>query len=404
MDGFTPTLERAQPDASSPDTSSPAARTWAIAPTESRLHAWWGRLRPWGPFLAFVLAPTLVTALYVGVFEANQFQSEAHFIVRTNAPNAAPPSGLGALLGLGAGGGQSEVRSVEDYLASHDAVAALQRRVDLVALFRRPEADVVSRLGGGPAPPPETLLKYYRRHVKVVVSTDSGIAKLTVRAFRPDDAHRIAETLLELGEARVNTFNQRALENGLSVAKAELREAELGVAHSENSVTGFRQGEQDIDPERSSAAQITLATQLEQRLHESKAQLASMNGVVAADSPQRVALASQVQAMGAQVESVKAHLAGPHTAMAPGLGAYESLRLRQEFAAKHYEAAAGTLEMARTEALKQQLFVVRVVEANLPVKALYPERLKAIATVFLATLLIYGIGWLILAGVREHAS
>lgn len=399
MDGFTPVLEQGQPD-----TSRPVTRTWAIAPTESRFRAWLGRLRPWAPFMTVVLAPTLLTALYLGVFAANQFQSEAHFIVRTNAPNAAPPSGLGALLGLGEGGSQSEVRSVEDYLNSHDAVAALQRRLDLVALFRRPEADAISRLGGAPTPPPETLLKYYRRQVKVVMASDSGIAKLTVRAFRPDDARRIAETLLELGEARVNTFNQRALENGLSVARAQLREAELAVAQSESSVTHFRQGEQDIDPERSSAAQITLSTGLEQRLREAKAQLTSMSGVVAADSPQRVALASQVQALEAQLGAVQAHLAGSRTAMAPGLGAFESLRLRQEFAAKHYEAAAAALEVARTEALKQQLFVVRVVEPNLPVKALYPERLKAIATVFLATLLIYGIGWLILAGVREHAS
>jgi capsular polysaccharide transport system permease protein len=108
--------------------------------------------------------------------------------------------------------------------------------------------------------------------------------------------------------------------------------------------------------------------------------------------------------MQAQVGAVKAGLAGPRAAMAPGLGAYESLRLRQEFAAKRYEAAAAALELARTETLKQQLFVARVVEPNLPVKALFPERLKSIATVFLASLLIYGIGWLILAGVREHAS
>lgn len=48
--------------------------------------------------------------------------------------------------------------------------------------------------------------------------------------------------------------------------------------------------------------------------------------------------------------------------------------------------------------------MVRVVEPNLPVKALYPQRLKIVATVFFALALAYAIGWLILAGVREHAS
>jgi capsular polysaccharide transport system permease protein len=48
--------------------------------------------------------------------------------------------------------------------------------------------------------------------------------------------------------------------------------------------------------------------------------------------------------------------------------------------------------------------VVPVVDANLPVRALYPERTKIVLTAFLSLLLIYGIGWLIAAGVREHAA
>jgi capsular polysaccharide transport system permease protein len=47
---------------------------------------------------------------------------------------------------------------------------------------------------------------------------------------------------------------------------------------------------------------------------------------------------------------------------------------------------------------------VRVVEPNLPGKALHPQRLKITATVFFSLLLSYAVGWLILAGVREHAG
>ena len=45
-----------------------------------------------------------------------------------------------------------------------------------------------------------------------------------------------------------------------------------------------------------------------------------------------------------------------------------------------------------------------LVDANMPVRALYPQRTKIVLTAFLALLLIYGIGWLITAGVREHAA
>ena len=40
----------------------------------------------------------------------------------------------------------------------------------------------------------------------------------------------------------------------------------------------------------------------------------------------------------------------------------------------------------------------------MPQKALYPERGRILLTVLIALLLAYAIGWLIVAGVREHAA
>jgi capsular polysaccharide transport system permease protein len=64
----------------------------------------------------------------------------------------------------------------------------------------------------------------------------------------------------------------------------------------------------------------------------------------------------------------------------------------------------GALETARLQAIRQQLFVVNVVRPNLPEYALYPKGTMMIATVFLAFLLAYCIGWLMIAGMREHAA
>ncbi len=47
---------------------------------------------------------------------------------------------------------------------------------------------------------------------------------------------------------------------------------------------------------------------------------------------------------------------------------------------------------------------MRVGDANMPVKALFPERWRILLTVVVALLLTYSIGWLIAAGVREHAA
>ena len=100
----------------------------------------------------------------------------------------------------------------------------------------------------------------------------------------------------------------------------------------------------------------------------------------------------------------RAALTGSSQAIATDIGGFENLQLRQSFLAKRYEAAAASLDKARDNALRQQLYLVRVVDANMPVKALYPERWRILATVVIALLLAYSIGWLIVAGVREHAA
>jgi len=45
-----------------------------------------------------------------------------------------------------------------------------------------------------------------------------------------------------------------------------------------------------------------------------------------------------------------------------------------------------------------------VVDANRPVKAMFPERGRILATVMIVLFLVYSIGWLLVAGVREHAQ
>ena len=133
-----------------------------------------------------------------------------------------------------------------------------------------------------------------------------------------------------------------------------------------------------------------------------------MGAFVSRSSPQYVAMARQVRSLQSQLAAQSGRLAGSSAAsgsdIANNLGGYESLRLRQEFAGKRYEAAAAALAQARERAQRQQLYLVRVVDANMPVKSLFPQRGRIVLTAFVALLLVYSIGWLIAAGVREHAA
>jgi capsular polysaccharide transport system permease protein len=78
--------------------------------------------------------------------------------------------------------------------------------------------------------------------------------------------------------------------------------------------------------------------------------------------------------------------------------------MARDFARGSYNSALTSLDQARAAVLKQQYFLSRSVQPNLPEDALFPKRWLIPLSVFLALLISYGIGWLIVAGFREHAA
>ena len=373
-------------------------------PLAARALDWLRRKRM---FLLIVALPTLLVAGYLFLIASDQYESEAHFLVRSSEASPAPASGFGALLssaaGLGSSSAQNEAMSVADYLTSHDVVATLRRGDQLVERFHRSDADFISRLSKAD-PPPETLLRYYRKQVKVKFDSESGITTLTVHSFTPEDSYQLARRLLELGEQRVNILNERSYHDAIAMAQNQLVASERAVEQNQLRMTGFRQQRADIDPQAQGQSQLTLVSQLTAQLSSARAQLALMGRMIDHSSPQYIALVNREHALAAQVAAQKGRLTGSDTAIANDIGGYETLKMRQEFLGKQYETAAAALQSARETAQRQQLYVVRVVDANMPVKALFPKRTRILGTTFVVLLLVYSIGWLIAAGVREHTN
>ncbi|PMY01519.1 capsule biosynthesis protein, partial [Pseudomonas sp. MPR-R2A5] len=90
------------------------------------------------------------------------------------------------------------------------------------------------------------------------------------------------------------------------------------------------------DPVRSSTAQIELVSGMRGQLAAARAQLASMAGGISPSAPQYRVAKKRVDALAAQLGAQEARMTGTSRTMAVGLGVYEELQLRQDFAAKRY--------------------------------------------------------------------
>jgi capsular polysaccharide transport system permease protein len=355
-------------------------------------------------FFGLVILPTVLVALYLYAYAADQYESEAHFLVHSADKPQIPSAGSSALAMLtGASSGGSEAMSVADYLTSHDAVAKLQREDHLIQRFQRPGVDLFSRLFGA-NPTPERVLKYYQRQVQVKFDTESGITTIKVHSFTPQDSYDIASRLLQIGEQRVNELNERSYNDEIGNARRALDEAETALTANDKAMTAFRHKSGDIDPQATGAAQLGIVSGLATQLAAARAQLQTMSGVISPSSPQYQALAAHVQSLQAQVDAQSGKLTGRADSITNDVSEYQALMLRRDFLNKRYEAAAAALEKAREQAIQQELYLQHVVNPNMPVKALFPERGRILATVLISLLLVYSIGWLIVAGVREHAA
>ena len=352
-----------------------------------------------------IMLPSLLALAYYGAIAADRYVSEARFVIRTAAKPAGNIGGLNALLQLvGMARSQDDTFVVHDYLTSRDALAALAGSIDLAGVYGAPQADALARwpsLIYGRTD--EDRFRYFETMISVVANGSSGVTTLRVQAFRPDDVWRIARTLLDLAEALVNRLNERVQRDALRVADAEVAAAERRRIDDEIAMTNFRNRELMLDPSSSSAIVVELVGKLSGELAETQAQLAEMQAGTR-NNPQIASLAQRAAALAHQIATERARIGSNADGLAEKIAEYQRLAMQQQFSVRALAQAVAAQDIARTDAMRQQLFLERVVEPNRPDKATEPRRLRTILTVLGLNLVGFAVLWLIWAGLREHTQ
>jgi capsular polysaccharide transport system permease protein len=350
----------------------------------------------------FVVVPTVCATLYYALVATPRFVSEAQFLV-TRA-GATRSTGLDALMKtLGGSQRVDDSAVVTGYLQSRDAVRAIEKVLPLRDMFSRPEADLFSRF-----PRPwrsdsfERLYDYFSDRVTVDQDPKTGLTVLTVQAFRSHDSQAVATQMMKLAEGAVNELNRRAEADTLNFAWGELERAQKKLVDSQQTLTAFRTQELLIDPTRTSTAVLDTIT----RLTRDRVQVLAQRDQVTASapaSPARSSLSARVDALQKQIDDERAKLAGGEGSLAPTVSNYERLTLLRDLAEKDVGAAQAALGLAREEAQRQHLYLQIPVTPNLADESLEPQRLRAIATVFVTGFAAFAFVWILMVGAGEHA-
>jgi len=347
-----------------------------------------------------VIIPTLLAVVFNGLIASDLYTSESRFVVRSPERQAVNP--LGAIFsGSGFSSSVNDTYTVQDFVRSRDAMAALGDTINLRAVFG--DGDWFTRFPTlGLNDSNEHMHEYYQSRVQVHHDPITSIATMRVSAYDPQVAHHINSHLLTMGEDLVNQLNERGRQDMIRFATNEVAQAEAKAKAAVLALAQYRNKVGVIDPERQTAIPLQQIAKLQDELLNTRSQLAQLQ-MLARDNPQIPVLRQRIALLEREISNESARVTGSGGgSLASRAAEFQRLSLEREFADRQLASALGSLEQARSEAQRQQLYLERIVQPSLPDAAMQPRRLRNIFTVFLLGLVAWGVITMVYAGIREH--
>jgi capsular polysaccharide transport system permease protein len=297
----------------------------------------------------------------------------------------------------------TESNAVVQYLRSRDALDSIDTQMPVQQLFARPDIDIFQRLRANA--PPERALQYMNRMVIPHFDHTSGIVTVEVRAFSPEEARSLAVLVENLAEALVNRMSSLARQGLLTAVERETAEAEARLAALRDELRDLRERSERLDPRRNALAADELRAKLETEIAMQRARLEEQRRFIRDSAPQIVQQRDRLEALQRELrEQVLSGTASSEQSLPATLRQFEALEFAVMNAQKAYDAALATLERARGDANRQQIYLSPIVRPSLPLQEAYPRPWRELLTFgalgSLAGLLLL----LLMRTLREHVA
>lgn len=305
----------------------------------------WNKTKEWLTrkwlFVLLVLAPTFISIIYFGLIASNIYVSESRFIVRSPSKEsiASMSGGLSGVIGkMGLNTSESDSYTAENFIQSRDALATLNDKLNLKSQYSESSIDRLHRFAGIRFWD-TSLERFYEYYLANIIGIAHDTSSgITTLTIRAFKPELALSINQQLNELSEALINRLNLRARQDMLEFAQREVELA-----------RKKVNDIN----------------QKIYQFRLQKQS------GTSEQQVAV-------------------------------FQQLSSEKEFADRNLAAAFASLEQARIEAIKKQLYLERVAEPSKPDHALEPKRIRGIITTFILGLVAWGIASMIIAGVKEH--
>jgi len=358
----------------------------------------------------FMLLPLTILMLYYFLLVSPRYESTAILTLKQNDSSMVPDMSLGIL------GGMSQQSSTNDYLLinyilSTGMLKELNKQYNLKKIYQSNSIDFISRLSSSANQ--QDFLDYYQNMVSAEFNLEASMITLSAQAYTPSEAKKILTGIIANSQNAVDNISHTLAAQRMHFSKNQMDFARNKALKEQQNLLEFQNKYGIVDPESSILAVSEIINSLQLELAQTESELTALQAYLNDRAPEIKAAQQKIMALKKQIAKEKTSLlsvddqSAKHTLnidqeLNQVTYKYSWLKLNAEFSLSEYTAAMQSYEVAKMDTLKQQSYLVTIVEPTLPDDPSYPKTWYNLLTLLIILLAIYGIGRMIITIILEH--
>ena len=342
-------------------------------------------------FLAMVVAPVTLAAVYYYGVAADRYVTEFRYSVRGGAALQQEDRGPGGAIGSSAAlVFASDSFVLEDYLTSGEAFVNVEARLPLREMLDRDGGDPIRRFD--PNAPVEELIDFWRAAVAPRFDAITGVTSVEVALFAPEDAEQVAQALVAELRRIVDSLSAEARAEMLRYVNAEFDRAAGDLERARREIETFRRANQVISPTEQVTIGADIIGALSSQLAQRTVELRSLRRQ-APNAPRIPALEREIRSIEEQLELEIARRGGEDGAALPSqLTSFDELENAYLIARDTYVSTLQLKQAAEANATLGQAELVVFVPPRAATMSTVPDRplelLKVFAIAFMTWLVL----------------
>jgi capsular polysaccharide transport system permease protein len=362
------------------------------------------------PIAIFVLLPFLIFSFYQVILASPRYESQAKLIVKEPDGMATLDPAMAIMSGFGVSSGSSDTELVKAFIYSTDMLTYIDQELSISEHFSSTEYDFFSRLSAEASN--EDKLSFFQDRVLVEIDDQSQIVSVFVQAFTPEFSHLISQTIVSRAEWFINEIGHTLAKEQLKFVQQEHALVEKRLKSVKTELLSFQSRHDLLDPQAEGLALQQIAYQLEGQIVIKRTELRTLRTSMSENAPQVLNVLAQLQSMTQQLENERGRLTDQSASeellpeemnlnVSQILAKFSDYKINLELALQAYTSSQVSLEKSRIEAYRQLKYLVIVESPTQPQEAKYPEVFYNISLFLALTLMIFGIGRIVIATVKE---